>query len=330
MFFRTSGRRVVLLAVCAAAVTVMFSGSLFASDHFIKTPSLIPRILWCRGCTPTSASMVVGYWDNAGTGAKLGSGRLIDYWRDLSENADGSGRTRNAPNTLLELVKVFHTTSNGSTRLDYVSPGIRSVANSLNRYGFVSKFYIGSKGNDYCWNVIKSEITRSRPMVWSVGTSSGDGHSLCAWGYTDKKYVITYNTWNSGRDDWYYRRYDNGATTTWQYVSSVIPGKLQSGQQLFARALTSTSYKAGSHVTLSWQQYGTSITRAYIYYSADGGSRWYNITKSAMSRAGINRYVWTVPNRPSTRCRIKILGYHSTIYIAGDGLKRDFTIAASS
>ena len=46
-------------------------------DHIIPSCELMPEVLWTRGCSPTSASMVLGYYDNyvpvpAATGGTAG------------------------------------------------------------------------------------------------------------------------------------------------------------------------------------------------------------------------------------------------------------------
>ena len=213
-----------IIGWCSAAV---------GADHTVTYPKLVPEIMWCRGCTPTSAAMAMGYWDNYNESRTyLGMGRLIDYWRDLSKKSDDTGTLINVPNILDELRVAMGTTVGGVTSSNNIGPGIRSVANTTNRYSFGSGQCSGWWLNDYCWGTIKDEINNNRPFVWSVGLSDQVGHSLCAWGYTDSKYVIVYNTWNYGRDDWYYTKYDNGPNTDWQYVDTVVPGGWQDDNQL--------------------------------------------------------------------------------------------------
>ncbi len=322
---RGTGRWV---AGAVLASIVFLSGSALASAHYVKYHSLIPQLLWCQGCTPTSTSMAMGYWDNYVPGAShlnLGAGRTIDYWRWMNEWRDGSGAMRNVPNTHAELLKGLHTDYQGGKYLSRISPGILYVANRINHYGYKSTLTMGSKANGYCWKLIRSEITASRPFVWSCGATNM-GHSLCAWGYTDTKYFIVYNTWNYGTDEWYYRKYDNGPKSVYQSVNTIIPAKLTTSNALFIRPLKRSTYTAGTQATLSWVQYGSLISRAHIYYSVDGGGTWHKITVYAHSRAGNNHYSWTVPDNPSASSRVKILGYRGTSYIAGDGLKSDFTI----
>ena len=300
------------------------------AEHVVRNPALIPQIRWCRGATPTAAAMALGYWDNyvpsSAAITYLGCGRLIDYWRDLSRYADGTGAARNAPNILPELVKAMKTTASGGTSMANVSWGIMEVANQTNRYWYVSDQYKGAAANDYCWPYIKSQIANNCPFVWSVGYGTAR-HSLCAFGYDDFKYVIVYNTWNSGRDYWYYRRYNNEINSSWQYVHTVVPMEWQGDNGLVIHALRSSAYVAGSRLTINWRQYGTLIKRASIYYSVSGGTGWKLIASGRSSKPNVWNYCyWRVPDKPTTRCRIRIYGYSSTSYIAGDGLKKNFTI----
>lgn len=330
MFERRVRTKVSVIAVVLMAAALFFTSSLSAADHYVKYYKDIPQVLWCRGCAPTAASMAFGFWDNyvVGVPVHTGYGRLVDYWRNVSENADGSGHTRNVPNIQLELLSAFHTDSAGVTFLANITPGILNVANTRHSYGFTSTAYAGSRGNNFCWDIIKAEVAHGHPFIWSVGYSAV-GHSLCAWGFTDKKYVITYNTWNFGREDWYYRKYNNTTLTTWWWVNTVTPGGGQSSNMLITYPLAYRVYPVGSRATIYWYTFGQLINRVSIYYSRDGGSHWTRIISGRYNKPyRWNSYKWTIPNKLAPRCRVKVYGYRGTTYVAGDGLKLDFRIAS--
>lgn len=203
----------------------------WSADYMVDHPENIPCVLWCRGCSPTSASMVLGYWDRGDAGWEWnGYGKLIDYWREYTRYSDGAGVIRNAPNILEELRIDMETSVGGGTSSTKIGPGIEKVCNDRNDYNFNSEQTVCSGarwpfGNDWCWDKIRSEIDNNRPLVWSVGVGEETGHALAAWGYTDARYVITYNTWDCpGRDDWYYKKYDNGSDIDWGVVDTVVPG----------------------------------------------------------------------------------------------------------
>jgi hypothetical protein len=272
--------------------------------------------------------MVLGYYDNyvAGVpGHSICMGKLVDYWREASVYRNGTGGLSNVPNTLLELAKAMGTSADGGTYISRIARGMRGVANTKNQCTFTTDVITGDSSNDYGWPTLTSEIAASRPVVWSVGTSSV-GHSLCAWGYTDSKYVLVFNTWNYGRDDWYYRKYYNGPILQWQYVNTAVPGgNVRDDDQLFIAPLKSRSFFAGSHLTIRWKQQESRISKAAIYYSIDGGNHWTTI-KWRKSHHGWNYYTWTVPNKPTSRARIKVMGFYGSRNIANDGLKKNFRI----
>ena len=299
------------------------------ADHFINNPDFVPEVLWCRGCTPTSASMAIGYWDNYVGATYLGYGKLIDYWRYYTKYSDGTGSDKNVPNILETLRIAMGTSVGGVTSTANISSGILSACNTTNGYSFSSSQTYGTSGNDYCWNKIVEQIDGNRTFVWSVGQTGVVGHSLCAWGYTDTKYVILYNTWNYGRDDWYYRKYDNGAYTDWQYVHTVSPGGGSGGNQLYVFDPDPGDYlPGGQSVDIQWYDWGD-INTANLYYTTNGGSTWYTIASSVTSTDGWNYYSWTVPDVATTKARVRVNGYASGTYRAGDGMQGDATIISA-
>jgi subtilisin-like proprotein convertase family protein len=320
--------RSVLIVILLLSVFFSLGDSLRAADHTVQYPEYVPEILWCRGCTPTSASMALGYWDNySGGGIYNGSGRLIDYWQDLSQYSDGTGSKVNVPNILEELRIDMGTDVNGGTWTSAIGPGIKSVANNRNSYSYNSVQCYGGSQNDYCWETITGEISNNRPFVWSVGINNQVGHSLCAWGYTDSKYVIVYNTWNYGREDWYYTKYDNGPNTDWQYVDTVEPGGWQGDNQLaLDQPRGGETLVGGQGFNVRWYHWGSLIDTVTLYYSTDGGNTWTSIATSVGSSAGWNGYLWRVPNVTSGKVRVKINGFDNTAYIAGDGTKSNLAV----
>ena len=324
--------RFVLIVILLLSVFFSLRDSSWAADHTVQHPEYVPQILWCRGCTPTSASMVLGYWDNYAVGGIYnGLGRLIDYWQDLSQYSDGTGSKVNVPNILDELRIDMGTDVNGGTWTNKIGPGIKSVANSRNSYSYNSVQCYGGSQNDYCWETITGEISNDRPFVWSVGINNQVGHSVCAWGYTDSKYVIVYNTWNYGREDWYYTKYDNGPNTDWQYIDTVEPGGWQGDNQLaLDQPRGGESLVGGQGFNIRWYHWGSLTDNVTLYYSIDGGNTWTSMATSVGSSTGWNSYLWSVPNVTSSKVRVKIYGFDNTVYIAGDGTKSNLAIIADT
>ncbi len=322
----------------AACLMVMFSffpATVIGADHVVDHSENMPCVLWCRGCSPTSATMVLGYWDRGDGGWEwYGMGRLTDYWRELSKYSDGTGPIINVPNVLDELRIDMGTNVNGVTNTGNIGSGIENTCNSRNGYDFDSSqtYCWGSIfGNDYCWGKITSEIDNNRPFVWSVGLDGVVGHSLAAWGYTDTKYVITYNTWQCpGRDDWYYRKYDNGSYYDWGYVDTVVPGGWTWGQTSLTWPDGGETLTAGKTYNVTWYEVDDRTWSADLWYSTNGGSTWSGIGVVEPSSPGWKTYAWTVPTVSTTKARVKIENWSgssgSWVYQAGDGSEANFTI----
>ena len=287
-----------------------------------------------RGCTPTSATMVLGYWDrgDAGGWEWFGVGKLIDYWREYSKYSDGTGVIRNVPNVLEELRIAMGTSVSGTTPWDNIGPGIEAVCNITNGYNFDSAKTGCGSSNDWCWNKITDEINSNRPMVWSPATPSV-GHSLAAWGYTDAKYVITYNTWNCpGRDDWYYRMYDNGVYSTYVQVDTVVPGGWTWGQTSLTYPDGGENWTVGKTYNITWHEFDDRTWSADLYYSTNGGVSWTPFAAVEPSSPGWKSYAWTIPTSvpATTKARIRIANYSGSspnwVYQAGDGSEANFNI----
>jgi len=65
------------------------------------------------------------------------------------------------------------------------------------------------------------------------------------------------------------------------------------------------------------------VTNIALYYSTDGGSSWITIDEDEPND-GV--YPWTMPNTPSTRCRVKVVAYDDADSSGEDASDNDFTI----
>ncbi len=321
-------------------LSLTFPVLIFGADHTVKNPSLLKEYYWTYGCTPTSAAMVLSYWDG------MGFGKLIDYYKiDVCSSF-------NIPNMLKELKDRMVTNYNeatcsgaGGTDWPNISSGIIEVTNTLNQYSFTSDRYYTCFLNlcgcsDWCWSRITNEIDNDRPVLWSLsGISSA--HSLAAWGYRDDKYVVVYDTWENeiapagAREDWYYKYYYPGTYDThenvqYAQVNTVIPGGKSDSDVRLDDPIGGETLTGGSTYKIWWYQWGTQITNVKIYYSTDSGRSWpYTITTVTSSGLGYKSYNWNVPNISSSSVRVRISAYGSSNnLIAGDGSFGDLTISS--
>ncbi|KAF5430822.1 Peptidase C39 like family protein [Candidatus Methanophagaceae archaeon] len=144
----------------------------------------VPNYPWYRGCSPTAAGMVLGYWESHGypdfpTGTE---GRIL-----IDELADAMG--------------TWDWPIHGWTWPWDIDNGIEEVSEN---HGY-SNF---DASNDYwmSWSEVKTEVDADRPFVINMlqgGTGSGHDkpygdHSVTCRGYydSDENWVFIYDTWD--------------------------------------------------------------------------------------------------------------------------------------
>ena len=202
---------------------------LLTQTQLKKTLSGVPEYEWTRGCSPTSAAMVIGYW------AKNGYPNL---W-------DGTPPTSNDPNNDSDPVNVviehigdlMKTSTNveGNTPAINIPPAMMKYAKDKDAaYKFKAglKFASwdriwdqGSFWEGFSFEYIQKEVNAGRPM--SVGLRFKDplnplgpfkAHDVVAYGYQDNP--GTNNDWIAVMDTWV-----DGASTG----GYAIPNKVQGG-----------------------------------------------------------------------------------------------------
>jgi len=309
-----------------------------ADQHFVKgVRDYMEPVLWTRGCSPTSASMVLNYWDNRGKFIFIGTeyfGRLVSHWQSHSFSFE------NVPMYVIDqLHEAMETDDEGGTSPSMIHTGIQRVANNYHGYNFTSERIVSNPlpsgaGSNWCWGTIKDEIDSNRPFVWSVNNSdlSEPGHSLCAIGYTDSNYVITYNTWDTSDDFWYYNQYDNGGTSPQTQVDTVTSGGGGNSNVKLISPYWGGEIAGGQPCEIAWFQYGTSITKVNIWFTTYSyGENGWEFIGSTQSSMGYNFFNWNVPNIQRAFFRVRIEAFDaSEVYIAGDGMRRPGNIKCSS
>ena len=284
----------------------------------------VPEYVWSYGCSPTASAMLMGYWD------ERGYDRLLDYYFNHYDVAAGH-TVMNVPNVQKELAIAMNTdTTTGGTYINYIAGGHVVVANNYNGYSFsASTGPTGNSGNDYNWNRIKAEINAGRPFNWSVWhywfQNEFIGHSTTAFGYTDDKYVIIYNTWGWGEQQWYYYTYHSPYYSE-TYAITAVPGGSQPDKVTLVIPDNGEIWYAGTTNNIEWTTAGGNIDHLRIDFSRNGGKDWQNLTTNAPNTGS---YAWNIqPDTISTyRSRIKLEGYNSGNNLLGtDGSAIDFTI----
>ena len=316
-------------------------------ERRIQDWEIMPCVQWCRGCSPTSATMVLGYYDRGGLGAEfLGYGRLLDYWRYFSKYVDGREDVMvNVPNVLNELRQDMETDGDGATWPFNIGSGILKTCNNRNGYAFSSRrIQCNSILNDWCWNNIVEEVNNDRPFVWSSAPTEflEGGHSLAAFGYkydegdSDYKYVMTYNTWDCpGQDDWHYKHYDHGSEQIIAQMDTVVPGGASWGQTSLHVPNGGETWGFGTSQKIWWYEDDERTWSADLEYSTNGGVTWNPIATVQPSSPGWQSYTWTVPNEPAENARVRIKNFSGSAEAqwnlqAADGSENDFTISEPS
>lgn len=320
-------------------------------DVTVPNYELIPEIIWTQGCTPTAATMAIGYWDHYLDGdTQLGYGHLIDHWEDQPTYADpDSGDIHSVPNLTAELVETMHTSHDGGTSYYDICPGIEGAANASSEHTLAYKFdanrrYSGDPEGS--WSAVTETIDEGLTFVWSISAwAAGSGHSLCAWGYNEDlgdNFIVVYDTWTLARQDYLYDMY-LGFEADYTVVDAVEPDchdrdsfLCGDDNQCALLAPAGQNYLSmGSPYTITWRQFGADIEYAKLFYSTDAGHSWTTIANIVDSEPGENTYQWNVPGpdtiTASNFCRVKIEGYavdgdRDFYYVAGDGSRKNFSI----
>jgi hypothetical protein len=310
-------------------------------DHFLEyhdgiEKTLLPCYLWTCGCAPTAAAMAMGYRDNYGMmepgeyAKQSGHGRLIDYYIDEEtlESYQGFDKVNfkwecegglARPRLILDLALAMGTRGDdGATHPWAVSPGINNVASEKDYGpGDWSLLHVANPGNDWLWELVTNEIGGNRPLIWAL-----QGHTLCVWGYTDDRFVTTYNTWDEMRHDYHYRE-----------CSLIYTVRHTAGNPGHDIELESPDgggeYTSCEELVVHWYQYGDAIDRADLYWSSEGGhdTSWTPFAQQVASHEGHNIYRWIAPNVDSRRVRVMVQGWQDVLTCYGaDGSRENFSL----
>lgn len=158
----------------------------------------VPFYLWYRGCTPTSAAMVMAYWESHGYPNLPTGNALID-----------------------ELAYEMGTDANGNTWISNVPPAIVDVALT---HGYPAWAATNDgEGRAYStYSEYINEINTGRPLLATVfGSSTYGNHSMAGVGYRYDGYqdwIIVHDTWDTANQK--YLDYNAGEVNSpqWTYI----------------------------------------------------------------------------------------------------------------
>lgn len=187
----------------------------------------VPKYLWYRGCGPTAAGMVVGYWDMHGYSALISGNSSVQtvsvnnaiaspaHYNDYSKPIDSQQTGVRADKSSLggahanNSIADWMRTSWSADSMCYGWSTFGRIGTAIDSYcdwkGY-SNFTTTSKTwGELTWNDFKAEIDAGRPMVFLVDTtgSGSTDHFVPVVGYdATLHHYACYNTWDA-RVHWY-------------------------------------------------------------------------------------------------------------------------------
>ena len=130
---------------------------------YVQGYQLAPFYDWSYGCSPTAATMEVGYLDEA-----QGYSRDIYDFFHRWDGVEGENDWQ-IPWAHREMALAFNTDSlSGGTWVTAIGPGLADFGSSKD-YSFEIFQFPGGWYNDWAWPSDSDEISNGWSMVWSVG-----------------------------------------------------------------------------------------------------------------------------------------------------------------
>jgi outer membrane protein assembly factor BamB len=148
------------------------------------------------------------------------------------------------------------------------------------------------------WSVLGTVAASAGTFSWSI--PSGTSSTQCLVRITD--------TANSALTD----------------VSNAVFSISQSAFITVTAPAGGETFRAGTVQTIDWTS--NAVANVTLAFSTDGGTNWSQIAAGIAASAG--QYQWTVPNKPSTNCRVRVSNAaDSTVYGISNGA---FSITSST
>jgi Big-like domain-containing protein/cadherin-like protein/type IX secretion system substrate protein/centrosomal CEP192-like protein/peptidase C39-like protein len=175
------------------------------SDVLLVNHEYMPFYSWYDGCSPTSASMLLAWYDYNSINTYENYSNLVDWhYKD--------GNDYHNPNTNYQLVDAMDTNSSGDTGREDIVPGILEVANGYHDYEF-SGSYIEDHNTTWYFNEIKDWVDDGLPLFTSIDVVGN--HSVISIGYNEVSNEIGVHDPNVGAIDWVHKSYIEGVHRIW-------------------------------------------------------------------------------------------------------------------
>lgn len=201
--------------LCAFPVTGAYASSYMLSN--------VPDYAWDVGCTPTAATMLMGYYDINGYGGNSYDNLIPGGTAPLSTFTSDGDHLQN--NTIVHsatenMATDMGTDSQGSTLIAYDGNGgkytvgdltygatyglwqyVQDAGYGISKDAVYSQLTDNSSQNGFTFTDLEDEINAGRPVILQMNNlSTGIGHSMLAYGYDDTNgmdEIYFQNTWSA-------------------------------------------------------------------------------------------------------------------------------------
>jgi hypothetical protein len=302
-----------------------------------KSPQYIPGYntdftpyAWHGGCSPTSGSMVLNYYDERSAYGKM----TYEYFSEhdpVTHELDC-----HVSNMVPRMIDWMDTGVDGGTDRADVYPGMEGYANSERGYAFSGGISLDANAANWRCGPGQDMIDDGYPFVWSTNFYPGatEPHSVAVVGYDmspDPDEFACYNTWNTGGViEW---ACCHGEALDWGDLDAPAPGggseynvKLVSldGDQTYYSCGADGYVTGGESTTIVWDNNGRPADHVELHYSLDRGVIWDPIGSTDDDGA----YGWTPPcgiANDYVRIRVSQRSSGGSI-LSADGSYGDFSI----
>jgi hypothetical protein len=286
----------------------------------------VPAYLWYRGCGPTAAGMVLGYWDGQGyvdlfpgsaatrtseVEARLASqahyndyALPIDYYPNLypdkSEPPVGDEHSDNSLADFMDTSQSYWDNRYGWSWLSDLDNSLEAyVAHFTPKYSAATTTLRWSTGLP--WSSYKAEIDAGRPVVFLVDTNANNAtdHFVAGMGYAEegnKKWYGVYDTWDFAVHWYEFKGMASGVTYgIYAMTTFTIQGEIPTPLGISGND-TGVEDRFGIAVAIEGdlavvgaygnQPYGA----AYVFQRIPGNGYWEQIKKLTPADGGVGDY----------------------------------------
>jgi uncharacterized Zn-binding protein involved in type VI secretion len=294
---------------------------------FIAYKELMPYYEWHEGCTPSSASMLVAWWDNR----YANMGNLTRYTMSRYDNVQDQV-DNHVTDACVSLHNHMDTDSEGSTMREDICDGYISAIENRG-YNCSSDGHWAESWEPWeLFNDIKGQINQSVPVHVSI-----PNHSVIGIAYSEDPDMVTVHDPNMSTDRIINRGLLEGAY--WVFVEPIASHNRvdvlypDGGKEWGTNNGGETLY-SGEMYEIRWDSTFFPYTYAKIYYHDEGGytaDRWFTITANT---ANDGSFDWLVPpincfygtSTNYGRIKVEIYDSNTNQMIASDGSHGNFTI----